>query len=352
MPVTLYGTTELIIVQQRQEDLPDGFWRSRFNRTITSDREDIMFELADDDDRRLAPFVAPNVAGRIMRMQGYYARNFRPAYIKPKHAVLPHIQIPRRMGEPLLGGMSLEARFNAATADTMRLQRIYCERRFDWMGARALIDGLVTVAGIDYPTRTVDFLRDASLTSSLTGTARWDQLATADPLGDLGAMSDLAFEKGHAQITELVFGTDAWKYFIRNAAVLDLLSTQARGSTSDFARTVLTRRQNAQSMGFVDGPGGRFDMWRYSNWYSETSPEGTLTRVPFLDPRDVVGIGDSIDGIQMFGAILDASNLQPAEIYPKMWEEQDPSAVYTMSQSAPLMVPTNPNNTFRLRTLT
>jgi predicted cation transporter len=47
--------------------------------------------------------------------------------------------------------------------------------------------------------------------------------------------------------------------------------------------------------------------------------------------------------------IVDASNLEPATIYPKMWEEQDPSAVFTMSQSAPLMVPTNPNNSFKIR---
>ena len=37
------------------------------------------------------------------------------------------------------------------------------------------------------------------------------------------------------------------------------------------------------------------------------------------------------------------------EYMTKMWEEDDPSVVYTMSQSAPLYVPTNPNNTFRLK---
>lgn len=355
MAIGLYNTEELIMVQQRLPDLPDGFWRNLFTKVITSDREDIMFELADIDDRVLAPFVAPNVQGRIMRGQGYSARQFRPAYVKPKHVVLPQNAVARRLGEPILGGMSLQARFDAATADNLRAERIMIERRLDWMAARAIIDGMVTVVGDDYPARTVDFLRDPRLTATLAGTARWDQTTTADPLGDLATMSDLAFDIGYAPITDLVFGTDAWKPFIRNQSVLNLLSTQMRGSTSDFARTVLTQKTNYQNMGYIDGPAGRFNMWRYTNWYSASSDatNGVRVKTQFLDSRDVVGYGPAIEGIQFFGAIMDADAnfLTEATIFPKQWREPDPSAVFTMSQAAPLMVPTNPNNTFRLRVL-
>jgi major capsid protein E len=353
MSIGLYDTQELIMVQQLLPDLPDGFWRNLFNRVITSDREDIMFELADIDQRVLAPFVAPNVQGRIMRQQGYYARQFRPAYVKPKHIILPQNAIARRMGEPILGGMSLQARFDAAVADAMRLERESIERRWDWMAAQAVIYGMVTVVGDDYPSRVVDFLRDARLTAALSGTARWDQTTTADPLTDLVTMTDLAFDIGYAPITSLVFGTQAWANFIKNQKVIDLLSTLRRGGNSEFAWNTLTQKQNYQFMGFIDGVGGRFEMWRYTNWYSATDSNGVRTKTDFLDPRDVVGYGNAINGIQMFGAIMDADAqfLTEATIFPKMWREPDPSAVFTMSQSAPLMVPTNPNNTFRLRVL-
>lgn len=353
MTITLYGTTELIEVQQRLEDLPDGFFRNLFSRVITSDREEIMFERADIDSRKLAPFVAPNVQGRIMRGQGYSARSFKPAYVKPKHAVDPFKAIARRMGEPLLGGLSQAQRFDAAVVDNMRLERESIERRWEWMAAKAMIDGLITVVGDDYPLVTIDFLRDASLTTTLAGTARWDQLATADPLTDLAAASDNAFLLGNAPITDIIFGISAWANFIKNAAVLDLLSTQKRGSTSDFARTVLTQRQNYQSMGYIDGPGGRFNLWRYRNWYSDVNPDGSLTVRQFLDPRDVVGYGPAMDGIAMFGAIqdVDAGFLAQQAIFPKMWKNEDPSVVYTLSQSAPLFVPTNPNNTFKIRVM-
>jgi hypothetical protein len=117
MAVSLFSTQELIEVQQRLQNLPDGFWRNRYPRVITSDREEIMFEVADVDNRKLAPFVAPNVQGRVMRGQGFEARTFRPAYVKPKHIVDPTKAIPRMMGEPMMGGMSMLARFNAAGRD-------------------------------------------------------------------------------------------------------------------------------------------------------------------------------------------------------------------------------------------
>lgn len=355
MTITLYGTTELIMVQQRQPVLPDGFWTSKFTRTVTSDREEIMFERLDLDDRRLAPFVAPNVAGAAMRGQGFSARTFRPAYVKPKHVVDPTKAISRMFGEPLLGGMSMAARFDATVANNMFRERTSIERRWDWLACQAIKNGSVTIVGDRYPSVTVDFLRDASLTITLSGTARWDQTSTAAPLDDLESASDAAFSLGNAAITDIVFGTLAWKNFLKNAQVLFLLNNQYRGSSSDFQRTSLVPPSNFQQMGFVGGPSGQFTLWRYSNWYNDVDGQtGKMTRQEFLDPKEVVGFGGALDGIKAFGAIMDADANFAAEatIFPKMWKEDDPSVVYTMSQSAPLMVPTNPNNSFKIRTIT
>ena len=157
MAVSLYSTQELLEVQQRLQNLPDGFWRNRYTRVITSDREEILFEVADRDNRKLAPFVAPNVQGRVMRGQGYEARTFRPAYVKPKHIVDPTKAIPRMMGEPIMGGMSMAARFDAVVANNMRLELESIQRRWDWMACRATVDGFVLVEGDDYPSTLVDF---------------------------------------------------------------------------------------------------------------------------------------------------------------------------------------------------
>lgn len=352
MTISLYGTTELIIVQQRFPQLPDGFWLNLANRTVTSDRQEILFERLDIDNRRLAPFVAPNVQGRVMRAQGFSARSFRPAYVKPKHVVDPNKAISRMFGEPLLGGLTMAQRFDAHIANNMRLERELIERRWDWMACRAVVDGQVTVSGDDYPSVTVSFLRDPSLTITLSGTARWDQIATASPLEDLEAASDSAFYLGQAPITDLVFGTTAWKNFLRNAEVYQLLNKFYGGSTSDFQRTILVPPSNFQKMGVISGVSGSFSLWRYRNWYSDESSGGVLSRVEYLDPVVVCGFGSAIDMVRAFGAIqdVDANFMAEATIFPKMWRNEDPSVVYTMSQSAPLMVPTNSNNTFKIIT--
>jgi hypothetical protein len=60
--------------------------------------------------------------------------------------------------------------------------------------------------------------------------------------------------------------------------------------------------------------------------------------------------GPSVRGVRCFGAIQDFdANLQALAMFPKMWRSDDPSATFIMTQSAPLMVPVNPNNTFRAR---
>jgi len=89
------------------------------------------------------------------------------------------------------------------------------------------------------------------------------------------------------------------------------------------------------------------------NWYSDVdSFNGALTTRQFLDPNVVVGVGPGLDMVAMFGAIMDADANFSVEqpIFPKMWKNADPSVVYTMSQSAPLFVPLNPNNSFKLFT--
>jgi hypothetical protein len=49
-------------------------------------------------------------------------------------------------------------------------------------------------------------------------------------------------------------------------------------------------------------------------------------------------------GVRAFGAILDSkAGLQALPIFAKMWDQEDPSVTFVMSQSAPLMVPRDPN---------
>lgn len=347
--INMYDTATLLEVQQGPDNQPDGFWLRFFTTEVLSSTEEIIWDDLGDRDRRLAPFVAPMAQGRVMRDKGFTSKSFRPAYVKPKHVVSPHKAIHRRPGEAPTGSMTPGQRFDAAVADNMQTERDLIERRFDWMAAQAIAYGGVTVVGEDYPEQYVDFGRSALLTDVLTGSTRWGE-SGADPLADVKAMRHQAFTLGGYPVNDLIFGADAWDRFASDADVKDLLSNQKRGSTSDFNHPVLSDGQPYAYEGSLGnaavGTGGMLRLWTYSNFYELTLGG---TKVGYIDTNDVVGVGNPL-GKQAFGAIMDAdAGLASLRMFPKMWKNPDPSVVYTMTQSAPLMVPMNPNSTFRIR---
>lgn len=351
MPLDLWGTVDLIEAQQDDRQAPpDGWWLQFFPTVFTSEAEEIYFDQLPDLDRRLAPFVAPHIQGRVMKAKGQAMAKFSPAYLKPKHVIDPSMAIPRMPGEPLLGNLSLEARFDRIVANRLATQRAMIERRWDWMAAMATIYGYVDVAGEDYTPVRVDFQRHASLTKVLTGTARWDQV-DANPLQDFRDIRTAAFVLGKSSVRIIVFGVDAWAEFSSREDVKALMNTQFRGSESVLNITGFTDGQPVEFQGQISGPGGAgiLMLYTYSNEY-EDPVDGVMKQV--LSPKDVVGIGGALQGVQCFGAIRDKrAGLRATNIFPKMYEQEDPSATYVLSQSAPLMVPRNVNNSFRMTVL-
>lgn len=343
----LYSTATLLDVVRVQQPESAYWLDSFFGRTINFTTEEIYFDKVTTQ-RRLAPFVSPVVQGRVMRKQGYQTLSFRPAYTKPKHIVDPNRQFSRLAGEALGGELSPGARWNAAVAENLREERDAIQRLWNWMAAMAIIDGEVTVAGEDYPTQVVNFGRDASLTNTLLLTARWGEV-DADPLGDVRDMRRLAFSKGGAPISRLTFGLDAYDLFSADERVQKLLTGKDVARQSDSTLSALGS-ENApyEFMGILQGANGqgRLEIYTYNEQYED---ENGVTQ-SIMDSYDVIGTGGSLQGTRCYGAIRDKrAGLAAMSLFPKMWDQEDPSVTYTMTQSAPLMVPGNPNNSFRLK---
>lgn len=351
-----FDTATLIeVLYAPAQAVPPQFWLQWFPRAINSTTEEIRFDSEDLNEYRLAPFVAPNVQGRVMRAKGYNVKSFRPAYVKPKHVVDPSRAIPRRAGERPLGELTLQQRFDAIVADNLRRERQVIENRWEWMACCAIVDGGVTVSGEDYPTVYVDFGRAAALSIVLAGAAKWDQ-ATAKPMTDIAQARKLAFDLGGAPVNRLVFGLDAWSAFVQDdhPDVQKLLDNLRKGNTADFNAAGLSNGAPYEYQGSIAGiaGSGRLDLWTYNGMFDQLKADGSgdYERVPYLDQGTVVGVGTATDGIRCFGAIMDKrANLQALEMFPKQWDVEDPSASYTMTQSAPLMVPLRPNNSFKLK---
>lgn len=335
-----YSTSTLISVI---EDIrrPDPFLLNMFFPSLMLfDTEEIVW----DEILRgkpIAPFVSPLVKGKVMRQQGYSTKTFRPAYVKPKQVLRPHVALKRRAGERLSGDISAMERKEAWIADNFREQDWMIKRRKEWMATRALLDGIVTVVGEDYPEVQVDFNRDPSLTVILAGPALWsDPLST--PLQDVEDWSnDMNSAPFGTPANVIVMPPDVWKVFIKHQDIVDSLNNEFKGTqTFQLDTTVVSEFEMAKKRGTINGD---IEVWVYGDEYEDET--GVLT--PYIDPGKIImGHKMMTEGVQAHGAILDVDVLRPLEFFPKMWKQEDPSVIFTMTESAPLVVPGRPNATF------
>lgn len=339
----LYDTSTLLGVMKELQP-PSNYWLDLcFPRVVTFDDQYIDFEKLTTT-RKLAPFVAPTAQGKPIYSQGSTVTRFKPAYVKPKDVVDPTRQLQRAPGELLAPvAQSPEQRMNAIVADTLRQHREAIERRHEWLAAQAIINGSVTIVDADYPERVVDFQRAAAHTKTLSGGDVWS--TSSDIIGDIEEWRTLVRRAAFGGPTNrLTVGTDVWDVMRKNTGLMAQLDNQVRGTDANF-KTGIREGLDVEYVGRISGT---LDVYVYSDYYQVD--DGTVT--PFMNAKDVVLTGPNVQGVRAFGAILDnKAGLKAMPIFSKMWESEDPSATMVMSQSAPLMVPVNPNNTLKARVL-
>jgi hypothetical protein len=314
---------------------PQQFLLDRFFPDAQYDQEEeIHFDMIDKT-RRLAPFVSPVVAGKIVQGVGFTTKTFKPAYIKDKRVFDANRPFKRSAGERLGGDLTPLDRLRIILASELVDQIDMVNRRLEVMAAEALRTGAVTIVGDLYPSTNVNFGRHASLTVNLTGAARWGQ-AGVKPLDSLQDWAQAVLKKSGAMPRDVVMGVDVWTVFREDAQAQKRLD-QFRGNTN--------MGQDAQAeeggvfMGAIDG----FNIFVYSGWYIDDNG----VEQPILPAGTVLLAGSQIRGLRAFGAIRDEeAGFRAVPYYSKSWIEPDPSVRYLLMQSAPLIVPARVNASF------
>lgn len=337
----LFTTNTLKAIVQDLRVPQTGMLDAYFKTVSQDDTEEIHFDI-DAKPRRMAPFVSPLVAGKVVASRGFQTTTFKPAYVKDKRAFSPTRAVKRVMGERIGGGgMSPDQRTQVLLVQDLQDQIEMVTRRLEWMACQALYGGTVTVSGEDYPTVVVDFNRAAGNTVVLSGGARWNQ-AGINPLDDLQTWSDNMVKTTGVGMTEVTMTVDVWKIFRTNSEVKTRLDRWRGNSTM---QQDATQKEGRVFMGMVDS----FAIYVYSGWYIDPV---SLVETAMLPAATVIGAaGPMVEGVQHFGAIMDHDSLMAQAYYPKSWLEQDPSMRYLLMQSAPLVVPYRVNATFRATVL-
>lgn len=345
MEPTIYDTRTLLGVfwDDNYMKPPENYWLSNFfGETMNFTTEAIDFSQITDV-RKLAPLVVPTAQGVPIYSAAERMTTVKPAYVKPKDPVTASRMIRRAAGLGELGQltpMTPQQRYQAIVADIVRQHRFAIERRWEWLAAGAIIDGKVTLEDERYPRTVVDFERAAGHTVVLTAGNRWGD-AGVSILDGIGSYRKIVRDARFGGMTNrLTVGSDVWEVMRKDPEIKELLNTQYRLGANANLKLGILEGLEVEYVGNLE----TLEIYVYSDYYQQ--PDGTV--VPYMSPKDIVLTSPSVRGVRCFGAIQDiGAQLQPLSVFTKMWAEQDPSATMIMSQSAPLMVPINPNATLK-----
>ncbi|NKE43573.1 major capsid protein [Roseomonas frigidaquae] len=334
MALSIYETTTLIRVVENLKE-PSQFLLDMFFPNVTqSDTEMVSIDVFDGK-RRLAPFVNPLVEGKFVEGLGFTTPTFAPPYLKPKTRLDPKRAVRRTRGERIGGAMTPIERAAANLRLEMEDQMNQIFRRMEWMGAKAMTDGAITVVGDGVPTAVINFGRDASLNITLSGGNRWGQ-AGVSPSNNIDDWSALVLKRSGYPVTDVVFTPAAWRLFRADPLVAAVVQSFRNGNEDFSAAGVRPERG-----GIRLGSWGQYTLWIYYEWFID--PADGVEK-PLLTDGTVILGSKMVQGERAFAAIQDEDVGFPSIPFcPKSWTEKDPGVRWLMTQSAPLTIPSNVN---------
>jgi hypothetical protein len=320
-------------------DRPAAALRDRFfARRHFSTTEEIALDKLNRR-RKMAPYVSPHVPGVIRENRGRQVQSFKAPYLKPKNAIKPDAALVRAHGEGFGAPLTPDQRYNETVVQTLEDQDDEITRREEAQCFEVLTAGKVVVSGDDTDAYEVDYARDAALTVALSGGARWGETGV-DIRANLRSWATLVAQKSGGTVTQVVMGAAASEILTGDADIQAILDNR-RQATGQMELGPQNVGADDNPMVYV-GSIGQFDFFIYNGSYEDDAGTTTL----YLDEHGVVLIApNAFDGIMAYGAIQDKKALQSMSRFPKMWEQEDPSVEFLMTQAAPLAVPSDINAT-------
>ena len=360
-PYNLWSTRRSLGVM-RDIRAEDHYFAQFYTNQMRSTTEWIDFEKLPIRSRRMAPFVKPKARGRglpLDRVQGF---RFKPANIVLEDAIDPERPLTYEAG---IDGSAFDAvqmspmqRLEAIKASTLADYDDAMERRWEWMRARAIIDGEVTIVYEDGETVVVDFNRAAGHTETL---------GLGDRYGDSGVsildhwqlvmdtMNDAEFG---GMVTKITMGGSVAPIVRNDVEILKHLDINIKGGTVTVERGIVGGGPNGGKVYkfgelLVGGNSGqKVELWVNNETYEDDA--GSQQR--YLGAKEVVftSTPEAIKGYECFGRIMDRdAGYEALPKFPKNFEVRNGRVVteHLSMESAPLFVPVNPNATYKATVL-
>jgi hypothetical protein len=289
--------------------------------------------------RRVAPYVKPIAEGKVVDRLGFTTNSFSPPYIKPKMSLTAEDLGLRLPGNTIYEtGMGPSQMASAAVGDRLAQMEEMILRAEEIQASQALQTGKVTITGEGYSGLEVDFLFPGTHLVTLAGADLWSAV-TGTPMEDLREWRELVIQDSGIAPDTLILGRDAWKYFrareFSNGGSFDQLRVQlGQIDPKHLAPGVIY-------LGYFNEIG--VDVYQYQEWYLDSAS----VEQPMVGVNNVILASSKANTARHYGMIQDLASSGALKRFPKNWITEDPSVLWVMLQSAPLMAIHQPDAFFR-----
>lgn len=357
-PYELWQTHTLLASMRPKK--PENWYFSQFfpaERTMLIDDEYIDLEKLPLEGRELAPFVQPLGRGHSVYVDSARHSRFKPAYVIVEESLSPidGLSVTAGVDPSVIDSrrrLTVLERRRALKALKAQAARKAVERRWEWMRAKAIIDGKVTVVYKDGTSVLVDFQRAAGHTETLAGAACWGQ-AGVSIMDHIQAICDDMNNADFGGLpTRMTMGGDVWAVVRQDTEILTNLDKFRPVGGVTIERGVVAAADGGKVFKVGDisiggGSGVTIEMWVNNETFSSGQR--------YLGAKEVVftSTPDAIMGYSCFGRIIDQdADYQAMPIFPKNFTTGDDVKTEQMTfKSAPLPVPIGADATYKVTAL-
>lgn len=354
-PYEIWQTHEVLAAMRPKKE--EAWYFQQFfpaSSTMLVEDEWVDLEKLPLEGRELAPFVQPLGRGHSVYVDSSKHSRFKPAYVIVEETISP------------LDGLSVIAGVDPSVIDTRRRLTILerrralkalkaqaarksVERRWEWLRAKAIIDGQVTVVYKDGTSVVVNFQRNPNHTESLTGSNRWGQ-AGISIMDHVQRVCDAMNNADFGGLpTRMTMGGDVWSAIRKDTELLSHMDINVRGAAATIERGVVAGPNGSKIMKVGElsiggGSGATIEMIVNNETFSAGSRYLGANEVVFTSTPEAIG------GMPVYGRIIDQdADYQAVPIFPKNFTTGDDVKTEHMSfKSAPIMVPRFPDATYKV----
>lgn len=328
MVVNMFETRTMLKAVEEMKPAKTFLRDTFFGDTETFETEHVDIDIIKGK-RKVAPFVAPVVAGKVVENQGYTTKSYKAPLVKPKKITNAEQLLKRNPGESIYSSKSPDERAAEKLGKDLVELDDMITRREEVMCAQALFEGKITVKGDGYDDE-INF--NLTNTETLTNSDRWTDTTGSDPYEDLKEWR-LEIMKASGMTPDIcVMASDVVSDFINHPKIQKLLDIRK----VEIGKIEPQQLPNgATYIGTLASLG--LDIYSYDEWYYDEATEADKPMVP----AGTVLIGSTRAQFKrLYGAIVDAEEgTFVGERFPRSWTQKDPSARFIEMQSRTLPVP-------------